>query len=72
MHRDAEIATNYEIEQGRVPEDISAENLGFDVRSRDKSGKVRCIELKARAKTDPVALTQNEWFKANRKRRLKW
>ena len=73
MHSDAEIerlgmetATNYEIEHGRIPEDVSAENLGFDIRSTDESGKVRYIEVKARAQTGAVALTQNEWFKAKR------
>jgi len=30
------------------------------------SGQKRYIEVKARAKVGPVALTQNEWFKANR------
>jgi superfamily II DNA or RNA helicase len=58
---------DYEREQGRVPEDVAAENLGFDVRSTDPiSGQKRYIEVKARAKIGPVALTQNEWFKASR------
>jgi len=57
----------YEQEQGRVPEDVAAENLGFDVRSTDpETGQKRYIEVKARAKVGPVALTQNEWFKASR------
>ena len=58
---------NYEQEQGRVPEDVAAENLGFDVRSTDpETDQKRYIEVKARAKVGPVALTQNEWFKASR------
>jgi SNF2 family DNA or RNA helicase len=61
-----EMATEYEINNGRVPEDISAENLGFDIRSTDKNRNARYIEVKARAETGAVALTQNEWFKANR------
>lgn len=61
-----EMATEYEINNGRVPEDISAENLGFDIRSTDKNRNARYIEVKARAQTGAVALTQNEWFKANR------
>lgn len=61
-----EMATEYEINNGRVPEDISAENLGFDIRSTDKNRNARYIEVKARSQTGAVALTQNEWFKANR------
>ncbi|MEQ8225050.1 MAG: DUF3883 domain-containing protein, partial [Candidatus Eremiobacterota bacterium] len=73
MHSDPEIektgmqvAMEYEIKNGRKPEDVSSENLGFDIRSTDKAGIVRYIEVKARAKVGAVALTQNEWFKAKR------
>ncbi len=74
MHTSAEVervgmqvTMEYEREQGRVPEDVAAENLGFDVRSTDpETGQKRYIEVKARAKVGPVALTQNEWFKASR------
>jgi len=62
-----EIAMEYEKENGRVPQDVSKENLGFDVRSMgEKSGEVRYIEVKARAGEGEVALTPNEWFKAKR------
>jgi len=61
-----EIAIKYEIEHGRRPEDVSEQNLGFDIRSRETQEKIRYIEVKARAGTGPVALTQNEWFKARR------
>ena len=60
------IAMDYEVKNGRKPEDVSAENLGFDIRSKDKDHKVRYIEVKARAQIGDVALTQNEWFKAKR------
>ncbi len=60
-----ETTMRYEREQGRVPEDVSAENLGFDVRSTDPAGATLYIEVKARAGHGAVALTQNEWFKAN-------
>lgn len=73
------VAMEYEQEQGRTPEDVAAENLGFDVRSTTPSptlplvgggqgggGHKRYIEVKARAGVGPVALTQNEWFKAGR------
>jgi superfamily II DNA or RNA helicase len=61
------VTMEYERQQGRVPEDVAAENLGFDVRSTDPAtGRKRYIEVKARARVGPVALTQNEWFKAGR------
>ena len=59
-----EVTMRYECEQGRVPEDVAAENLGFDVRSTDSAGIKRYIEVKARAGQGAVVLTQNEWFKA--------
>lgn len=61
-----EVTMQYEREQGRTPEDVSKENLGFDVRSASPEGQKRYIEVKARAGSGPVALTQNEWFKAKR------
>jgi len=61
-----EIVMKFERENGREPEDVSKENLGFDIRSREKDGKIRYIEVKARAGVGSVALTQNEWFKAQR------
>jgi len=64
------VAMEYEISQGRIPEDVSSENLGFDIRSKRKVGERetidRYIEVKARAGVGSVALTQNEWFKAQR------
>jgi superfamily II DNA or RNA helicase len=73
MHRDEEIeklgmeiAMRFERGAGREPEDVSKENLGFDIRSKSKDGKTRYIEVKARADVGAVALTQNEWFKAQR------
>ena len=59
-----EITMDYEREKGREPEDVSAENLGFDVRSTDSAGVKRYIEVKARSEPGAVTLTQNEWFKA--------
>ncbi len=61
-----QVAMEYEVKQGREPEDVSSENLGFDIRSRDEKGNVRYIEVKTRAERAPVALTPNEWFKAKR------
>lgn len=65
------IAMEYERIQGRVPEDVSKENLGFDIRSRGKD-EIRYIEVKARANEGEVALTQNEWFKARRFKKQYW
>jgi hypothetical protein len=61
-----EYVMKYEKENGRDPQDVSSENLGFDIRSIDKSGAVRYIEVKTRSGEGAVALTQNEWFKAKR------
>jgi hypothetical protein len=59
-----EAAMDYERLHGRAPQDVSAENLGFDIRSADDQGNLRYIEVKARAGAGPVELTQNEVFKA--------
>ena len=59
-----EHATRHEEAQGCVVEDVSAKNLGFDLRSKTPDGKVRCIEVKARSDHAPVVLTSNEWFRA--------
>lgn len=61
-----EVAMNYERKNGRNPEDVSLQNLGFDIRSTDQNGNVRYIEVKSRAKYGEIVLTQNEWFKAQR------
>lgn len=61
-----DVAMRYERENERAPEDVSLQNLGFDIRSTDRDGIVRYIEVKARAGMGDVALTQNEWFKAKR------
>ena len=61
-----EVTMQYERQQGWAPEDVSKENLGFDVRSTSPDGHKRYIEVKARAGIGAVALTQNEWFKARR------
>ena len=66
-----EIAMEYERQHGRRPEDVSKENLGYDIRSKGE-GEVRYIEVKARAGTGDVALTPNEWMKAKRFREQYW
>lgn len=66
-----QIAMEFEKRNGRTPEDLSKENLGFDIRSRGKD-EVRYIEVKARADIGPVALTPNELFKAKRFKNQYW
>ena len=66
-----EVAMAYESMQGRTPEDVSAMNLGYDIRSKG-DGEVRYIEVKARATTGDVVLTPNEWFKAKRFKEQYW
>jgi hypothetical protein len=62
-----EMAIRYELEAGREPKSVEAENRGFDLLSRDPAtGAIRFIEVKGRAGTDPVALTANEYRTAER------
>ncbi len=62
-----EVAMTYERRAGRLPEDVSAEKVGYDIRSALPDGsEMRYIEVKARAGTGKIALTQNEWFAAQR------
>jgi SNF2 family DNA or RNA helicase len=60
-----EIAMEYEKKEGREPEDVSKENLGFDIRSKGKN-EIRYIEVKARKDEGKIVITPNEWFKAKR------
>lgn len=61
-----QVATDFEIREGRSPEDVSLQNLGFDIRSISSDGSVRYIEVKARAGEGEIVLTPNEWLMANR------
>ena len=56
-----EHACRHEDEQDCTVEDVSAENLGYDLRSTPPNGKIRHIEVKARADRALVVLTPNEW-----------
>ena len=55
-----------ERKEGREPRDVSAENLGWDIQSRDPaSGELRYIEVKGRrAGADSVQITRNEILRA--------
>ncbi len=60
-------AMDLEQKAGRVPVDVSSENLGFDIRSSGPDGEeVRYIEVKGRASVGEVWLTPNEWTMAMR------
>ena len=61
-----EHARRHEEEQGCTVEDVSAENLGYDLRSTTPKGEIRYIEVKARDKRALVVLTSNEWDTAER------
>ena len=61
-----QIAINFEISQGRDPEDVSPQKLGFDIRSRTVDGGYRYIEVKTRVREGKIALTPNEWLMAQR------
>jgi len=62
-----EIAMKYEREKGRIPEDVSKEDRGYDILSKNpETGEVRFIEVKGRAKVGGVAFTKNEYETAKR------
>jgi superfamily II DNA or RNA helicase len=68
-----EEAMRYERERGWQPEDVSAEDRGFDILSRHpESGSVRFIEVKGRAGIGPVVLTPHEYKTAERLRADYW
>ena len=53
---------DYEKEQGWTPEDVSANNEGYDIRSISAEGIKRYIEVKGRSGEDgSVMLSENEW-----------
>jgi superfamily II DNA or RNA helicase len=67
-----EVALEYEKTQGRNPQDVHLENLGYDIRSVDAQGNFRYIEVKSRAKEGSIALTPNEWLMAQRLKEEYW
>jgi superfamily II DNA or RNA helicase len=60
-----EVAMRYEMDNGRRPEDVSAKNSGYDIKSSNDR-ECRYIEVKARAQDGSIALTPNEWMMAQR------
>lgn len=72
------IAMEYERKRSWEAEDVSAQKIGFDIRSISPpdtlTGKreVRRIEVKGRRQSEPVRLTENEWRKAKQLRDSYW
>jgi len=73
MRADAEIegigmrvAMEHERNEGRTPQDVSLQNLGYDIKSIGPGDAVRYIEVKARATTGALVITPNEWMMAGR------
>lgn len=65
------VAEEHERTQGRTPTDVSAENVGYDIRSTGTAAaphptETRFIEVKGRAGVGAVVLTPNEWITAGR------
>jgi len=76
-----EKAMEHERSNGRIPEDVSKENLGFDIRSKPMSqnlgtgkgnNETRYIEVKARSFEGPIVITKNEWLNAKRFKEQYW
>ena len=53
----------HERDDGRTPQDVSDQNWGWDIESRDDQGHLRFIEVKGRAMGEKkVTLTRNEYL----------
>ena len=56
-----QVVIDFERAQGREPQDVSAQNVGYDIDSGD-----RAVEVKGRGGSGAVTLTFNEWTMAKR------
>jgi len=66
-------AMRYEYERGWKPEDVSEQNRGFDILSREpKTGIVRFIEVKGRAEVGEIILSKHEYETAERLKKDYW
>ena len=61
-----DLVMKHERDQGRKPVSVEEENCGWDVTSLFDGQVARYIEVKGRACEGGVALTPNEWIKAQR------
>jgi SNF2 family DNA or RNA helicase len=57
------VALEYERTDGWEPEDVSAANLGYDIRSASKDFLKRYIEVKGRSSIGGVMVSENEMFR---------
>jgi len=62
-----DVAMQFEKEDGWICEDVSSQNLGFDLKSVDPELIKRYIEVKGRAAEGPIMISENEM---NRLRQL--
>ena len=60
------------IKEGRIPTDVSKDNVGYDIRSMASDGQKRYIEVKGRAATDGVMLSDNEWNRLTQLGKRAW
>ena len=71
-----EIAMNFVMEwerkEGFKPEDVSKENLGFDIRSTSPEGIPRYIEVKGRSTTGAIIVSENEWNRLHQLGESSW
>jgi superfamily II DNA or RNA helicase len=65
------VAMDYERQQGRKPQDVSKEFLGYDIVSAG-AGETRYIEVKAFTTTGSLELTLHEWQMAERLQDAYW
>jgi hypothetical protein len=61
-----EVSTSHEESQGRKPVSVEKDNCGWDITSLKDGQVAPYIEVKGRAGDGDVALTENEWIKAQR------
>jgi len=61
-----EFVKKHEFNEGRKPVSVEEENCGWDISSLKAGQVVRYIEVKGRSCVGGVALTPNEWIKAQR------
>jgi len=72
------IVMDHEAARGWETQDVSAQKIGFDIRSLSppdpQTGKreIRRIEVKGRNRGEPIRLTENEWRKAKQLRDTYW
>lgn len=67
------VAVEHERSQGRAPQDVSKENWGYDIKSVGATEfDTRYIEVKGRARTDGVMLSENEWNRLHQLGELAW